>query len=130
MKELVSSLNKLYQSEPALYERSFDPAGFEWIEVSDAEQSVLVYARKGLQQADDLVIVLNLTPVPRKNYRIGLPSAGKWTVLFNSDETRIFGSNFTIPPHIISEQIHWQNKPDSGVVSLPALSGLILKWKG
>lgn len=129
MKNMVSTLNKLYQSEPALYQRSFNPAGFEWIEVSDDAQSVLVYSRKGFKEADDLVIILNLTPVPREHYRVGLPSAGKWSVLFNSDETHFYGSNFNIDGHINSDPYYWQNKPHSGTVTLPALSGIILKRK-
>jgi 1,4-alpha-glucan branching enzyme len=127
MKTLVSSLNKLYQSEPALYERSFNPSGFEWIEVGDAEQSVLVYSRKGFKEADDLVIILNLTPVPRVDYRIGLLSAGKWSVIFNSDEARFYGSEYNTFKDINPELIQWQNKPNSGVVTLPPLSGIILK---
>lgn len=127
MKNLVSALNKLYQSEPALYERSFDPAGFEWIEVLDASQSVLVYCRKGLKEADDVVVILNLTPVPRNDYRIGLPAKGTWSVLFNSDEEQFYGSGYSINKTIKSEPVIWQNKPDSGTVTLPALSGIILK---
>lgn len=127
MKQLVSSLNKLYRSEPALYENSFSAAGFEWIEVADNTQSVLVYWRKGFDPADDLVVILNLTPVPRPDYRIGLPAKGNWHVIFNSDEERFYGSGFSSNIVIKSEPIFWQNKPDSGAVSLPALSGLILK---
>ncbi|HEY0666732.1 MAG TPA: 1,4-alpha-glucan branching protein GlgB, partial [Sphingobacteriaceae bacterium] len=127
MKNLVSALNKLYQSEPALYERSFDPAGFEWIEVLDASQSVLVYCRKGLKEADNVVVILNLTPVPRNDYRIGLPAKGTWSVLFNSDEEQFYGSGYSINKTIKSEPVIWQNKPDSGTVTLPALSGILLK---
>lgn len=127
MKELVSSLNKLYRSEPALYERSFSASGFEWIEVSDNSQSVLVYCRKGFKETDQLVIILNLTPVPRPDYRVGLPEKGSWHVIFNSDEGHFYGSDFPTNKILKSEPVFWQNKPDSGIVSLPALSGLILK---
>ncbi|MFZ4102081.1 MAG: 1,4-alpha-glucan branching protein GlgB, partial [Sphingobacterium thalpophilum] len=74
IKSTITALNKLYKSEPALYEKSFDSGGFEWIEGGDAENSVLVYSRKGNNPVDDLLIVLNMTPVPRKAWRIGLPS--------------------------------------------------------
>src|SRR5690606_9423674 len=64
MMECVKALNWLYRSEPALYEYSFSGEGFEWIDTQDRENSVLVYSRKGKNTQDELVIILNLTPVP------------------------------------------------------------------
>ncbi|MEO8795197.1 MAG: 1,4-alpha-glucan branching protein GlgB, partial [Daejeonella sp.] len=80
LKEFVKSLNALYKNQPGLYEKSFTSDGFEWLENSDAETSVLAYVRKGNQLKDELIIVLNMTPVPRDNYRLGIPLAGKWEV--------------------------------------------------
>jgi 1,4-alpha-glucan branching enzyme len=123
----VSSLNKLYQSEPALYERNFMHTGFEWIEVSDHAQSVLVYCRKGSETVNDLLIILNLTPVPREGYRVGLPAEGTWSIIFNSDQPQFNGSDFAVNNQIKSERQYWQTKPNSGVISLPPLGGIILK---
>ena len=127
IKETVTSLNALYRSEPALYEKSFESEGFEWIEGGDAENSVLVYARKGNDSSDDLLVVLNMTPVPRKAWRIGLPAEGKWEVILNSDDLHFYGSGLDIDQLIISEKIAWHGKPQSGLMYLPPLGGLVLK---
>ena len=127
IKETVTSLNKLYRSEPALYEKSFESAGFEWIEGGDAENSVLVYLRKGNVASDDLLIVLNMTPVPRKAWRIGLPEEGKWKLILNSDDVHFYGSGLFTDQNVISEEIFWHGKPQSGLMNLPPLAGLVLK---
>ena len=127
IKETVTALNALYRSEPALYEKSFESGGFEWIEGGDAENSVLVYARKGNDPADDLLVVLNMTPVPRKSWRIGLPAEGKWKVILNSDDLHFYGSGLDIDQLIISEKIAWHGKTQSGLLYLPPLGGLVLK---
>ena len=127
IKETVTALNKLYRSEPALYEKSFESAGFEWIEGGDAENSVLVYSRKGNDPSDDLLIVLNMTPVPRKAWRIGLPSEGKWKIILNSDDPHFYGSGLFRDQNVISEEIFWHGKAQSGLMNLPPLAGLVLK---
>jgi len=123
----VSALNKLYRSEPALYEKSFEESGFEWIEGGDADNSVLVYSRKGNNSADDLLIVLNMTPVPRNTWRIGLPSEGKWQIIFNSDDLVFHGSGLVKVEFTVSEEIFWHGKQQSGLMDLPPLGGLVLK---
>ncbi|MDB5012447.1 MAG: glgB [Daejeonella sp.] len=127
IKELVKTLNSTYRSEPALYEKSFERSGFEWIEGGDMVQSVLVYHRMGNHENDDLVIALNLTPVPRPNYRIGLPHSGKWKVILNSDNLAFFGSDVAIQNEIHSEDKFWQGKIFSAPIDLPPLAGVILK---
>jgi 1,4-alpha-glucan branching enzyme len=127
IKETVTVLNKLYRSEPALYEKSFESGGFEWIEGGDAENSVLVYTRKGNNPSDDLLIVLNMTPVPRKAWRIGLPEEGKWKLLLNSDDSHFYGSGLFSDQNVISEEIFWHGKAQSGLMNLPPLAGLVLK---
>ncbi len=127
IKETITSLNKLYRSEPALYEKSFESAGFEWIEGGDSENSVLVYSRKGNDPSNDLLIVLNMTPVPRKAWRIGLPEEGKWKLILNSDDVHFYGSGLFTDQNVISEEIFWHGKPQSGLMNLPPLAGLVLK---
>src|SRR5690606_4531566 len=124
--ELIKALNHLYRTEPALYEHSFSPEGFEWLERGDNDRSVLVYTRKGNDPDDELVILLNLTPVVHYYYRCGLPSPGEWRVLFNSDEPRYYGSGVE-QPKVGAEAIRWMNKPWSANLTLPPLAGLVLK---
>ena len=129
MKEFVKNLNSLYREEPALYQKGFTGDGFEWIEVGDAVNSVLVYARKGHDTKEELIVVLNMTPVPRPDYRVGLPSAGNWESIFNSDDMNYFGSGVLKQQKYISEQINWQNKEHSTLLNVPPLGGIVLKKK-
>src|SRR5690606_10061810 len=87
----VKALNQLYRSEPALYELSFNQEGFEWIEHGDSNNSSLVYMRKGIHASDNLLMVLNLTPMVHKNSRVGVPASGIWDVILNSDDRAFYG---------------------------------------
>ncbi len=126
VQKLVADLNKLYKDEPALYEKSFDHAGFEWIVNDDAENSVLVYARKGNNHKDDLIIALNLTPIPRLGYRFGVTRSGNWKEIFNSDKQQYWGSGMQNGDHK-SEAVgsHW--KANSIAVDLPPLAMVVFK---
>ena len=88
----VKALNGLYREERALSELQFDANGFQWISYNDHENSVLVYLRKGKKPKDDLLIIANFTPMVRENYRIGIPSKGKWQQILTSDDTQFGGS--------------------------------------
>jgi 1,4-alpha-glucan branching enzyme len=126
IKKTVMALNKLYKEEPALYERSFDGNGFEWIVNDDADNSVLVYARKGLNPKDDLILALNLTPVSRLNYRFGVTRSGNWKEIFNSDDVQYWGSglkNANQESEAISS--HW--KANSIEVNIPPLGMVVFK---
>lgn len=127
LKTFVKSLNHLYRNEPGLYEKSFAYDGFEWIEGGDADNSILVYSRKGNHEKDNLVVILNLTPVPRPSYRTGLPASGRWNLIMNSDELRYYGSGMDTPHSYYSEDIAWQGKPQSSLIEVPPLSAVILK---
>jgi 1,4-alpha-glucan branching enzyme len=127
IKKMVTALNRLYKYEPALYEKSFDESGFEWIEGGDAESSILAYLRKGFKSDDDVLVLLNLTPVFRKEWRIGLPTKGVWKILLNSDNQKFYGSAILNDTTIQSEEIAWHGKKHSALVNLPPLSGLVLK---
>jgi 1,4-alpha-glucan branching enzyme len=88
----VEEVNALYRREPALHELDFDPAGFEWVDCHDAEQSVLTFLRKGQSTGDIILVVCNFTPVPRHNYRVGVPRGGGWREMLNSDGREYGGS--------------------------------------
>lgn len=126
LQRLVKVLNRLYAEQRPLHQYDFDGRGFEWIDCHDAENSVLVYQRK----SDDefLVVALNLTPTPRTDYRIGVPKAGAYHELLNSDADFFGGSNVVnAPGSLMAEEQPWMNNPYSLPVTLPPLAGIILK---
>ena len=124
MQTLVKDLNKLYKNHSALYQFDFDHQGFEWIDCHDYQQSIISYRRKSANE--DLIVILNFTPVPRENYRIGVPHAGVYNEIFNSDSEYYAGSNLG-NNHIQSEPQPWMSMNHSITVTLPPLAGVILK---
>ncbi|WP_184548956.1 1,4-alpha-glucan branching protein GlgB [Mucilaginibacter sp. FT3.2] len=125
--ETVKALNHLYKDEPALYEKAFDFTGFEWIDGGNANDSILVYSRMGHSSKDDLVIILNMTPVPRYNYRIGVPSAGKWQEVFNSDEKKFWGSGIINYDAVNTNTEKWHGKDNSISITIPPLAATVFK---
>ena len=125
--QLVTDLNKVYRESPALHYHDFDAHGFEWIDCNDREQSVLSYLRQG--QDSIAVAVFNFTPVVRDNYRIGVPEAGEYEVVINSDSEYYSGSNYSVSQVIQSESTSWSDRPYSIVLNLPPLAGLIIRKK-
>ncbi len=121
---LIKDLNKLYVKHPALFQHDFDHEGFEWIDCHDIQQSVISYRRKTAEE--DLVIVLNFTPNPRENYRIGVPAEGTYIEIFNSDSSYYWGSNVG-NGQVISEPEAWMNNPHSVTLTLPPLAAVVLK---
>ncbi len=127
IKETVKTLNKLYKSQPALYEKGFDSTGFEWIDGGNANDSILVYARKGLNSDDDLVVVLNMTPVVRYDFRVGVPEAGEWKEIFNSDAEEFWGTGIINSSSINSEKVNWHGRENSINITIPPLAAGIFK---
>jgi len=126
MHRLVKDLNHLYTSSPALFRYEFNWEGFEWINCNDNEQSVVSYLRKG--EGDELmVVVLNLTPVPRYNYRIGVPREGAYREVLNSDSHHYGGSNMgNGGGAMYAEGISWMGRPHSLSLTLPPLAAIVL----
>ena len=124
--QYIKELNKIYKNEPALYEKSFSADGFEWLEAGDRDNSVYGYIRKGHDSFNDLIVLLNLTPVVRENYRLGVPAEGNWEVIFNSDSQEFYGTGLETR-NVKSESVAWMNKSNSIQLTLPPLGGLILK---
>lgn len=125
MQRFVKALNKLYRGEPSLYEKGFSTDGFEWIELGDHTNSIFAFLRKGHEEDNDILVVLNLTPVVR-DYRVGVPKAGNWEVILNSDDLAFYGSGLE-QEQVASDRIFWMNKPHSIQLILPPLAGLVLK---
>ncbi len=127
IQKTLSALNHLYKTEPALYEKSFKPEGFEWIDFKDADSSVISFLRKGQDSKDNVLVVCNLTPIPRENYRIGVPEAGKWHEIFNSDKKDFGGSNVGNVELVNSEATPTHDKPYSVSLTLPPMGVIYLK---
>jgi 1,4-alpha-glucan branching enzyme len=125
IQKLVGDLNMLYRQEKTLHHYEFNQQGFEWIDCHDAPRSVISYLRKC--DDDFLIVVLNFTPVPRHDYRIGVPQSGRYREIFNSDSTHYAGSNLGNPGEFDSEDIPYMNRPCSLSLTLPPLTGIILK---
>lgn len=126
IQEVIKDLNKLYKTNPALYEKQFSPEGFQWIEYNDRENTVVTYIRKGNNPKDDLIIACNFTPVPRENYRVGVPKSTQLKLVFNSDDTKYSGSGMgkkTIKP----SKTAWNGHPQSVVMTLPPLAVVVYK---
>ncbi|MGZ4958340.1 MAG: 1,4-alpha-glucan branching protein GlgB [Methylomonas sp.] len=121
---LVKDLNRLYTTHPALYHFDFDHYGFEWIDCHDVQQSIISYRRKSADE--DLIVILNFTPVPREGYRIGVPHEGTYHEILNSDSHYYDGSNAGNGA-VTAEPLPWMNQPHSITVTLPPLAGIVLK---
>ena len=127
LRNYVAALNRLYCSEPALYERDFDPTGFEWIDFHDWEQSTLCYIRRAKNPDDYLVFACNFTPVPRMDYRIGVPESGYYRELLNSDSQLYGGSNLGNSGGVPAVAEPWHGRPYSLRLTLPPLAVVVLK---
>ena len=134
IQECVKDLNKLYKSQPALYERQFRPEGFEWIEWSDSENSVLSYLRKGYEAENSVLVICNFTPVPRENYKVGVPktltkAGAKLKELFNSNEKKYGGSGDFISKKVKVEAEAWNGREHSITLDLAPLAVMVFSLK-
>ncbi|MEJ2644829.1 MAG: 1,4-alpha-glucan branching protein GlgB [Gammaproteobacteria bacterium] len=129
VQRLVRDLNGLYHANPALYEHEFQWQGFEWVDCHDADQSILSFLRKG--ENEQLLVIVNFTPVPRERYRVGVPEPGAYREVFNSDSAYYGGTNAGNGGRWpVAEAIPWMNRPYSIEVTVPPLAGLVLKPEG
>ncbi len=125
VKTLVSDLNHLYIDQKPLHRFDFDPQGFEWIDCNDAAKSILSYIRKS--DDETIVVVLNFTPVPRHDYRIGVPKPGSYKEIINSDSAYYGGSNLG-NSQVEAESIPWMGHPYSISLTLPPLAGIVFTY--
>jgi 1,4-alpha-glucan branching enzyme len=130
LRRLVQDLNRLYRSEPALYHLDFEPAGFEWMDCSDWEQSVVAFVRRAKDPADFVLFVSNFTPVPRSGYRVGVPAPGFYRELLNTDAAGYGGSNLGNAGGVRAEPAPWKGQAHSLALTLPPLATLVLKPAG
>jgi len=126
MRKTVQALNELYKNNPALYELQFDPKGFEWVEMNKREEAIIAFKRKGLKPENDILVVMNMTPVPRHQFPIHVQGKKVWSEIFNSD-AKIYGgagdlTNTSINSHPQDEKGEWNQL----LLNLPALSAIVL----
>jgi 1,4-alpha-glucan branching enzyme len=127
---LVADLNRLYREEPALHRFDCNPAGFEWLETNDWEQSTLAFLRKGAEGDAGIVVACNFTPVPRQNYRVGVPSAGPWIEILNTDAREYGGSGQGNLGGLHAVPVPSHGHRWSIVLTLPPLATVLLRSDG
>jgi 1,4-alpha-glucan branching enzyme len=122
----MQDLNRLYRSTPALYQQDFTADGFEWIDCNNADQSVIVYLRKGRTPGDVALIACNFTPVPRENYRVGAPRGGLWRERLNSDAIDYGGGGIGNFGAVEASPLPSHGQSHSLTLRLPPLAVVIL----
>jgi 1,4-alpha-glucan branching enzyme len=130
LQRLVTDLNALYRREAALHEVDFDWQGFQWIDCGDADASVLSFVRRAKDWKDFVLVVTNFTPVVRESYRVGVPEAGYYREIFNSDAEIYAGTNTGNLGGMQAEAVPWMGQPYSLPLRLPALAALYFKRQG
>ena len=124
VRALVRDLNRHYVGDPCLHRDDFEPRGFQWLDCDDAANSILAYVRRDGERFR--VVALNFTPVPRTGLRIGVPAAGSYREILNSDSHYYGGSNVGNPLPVTSAPVPWRGQPHSIELTLPPLGGVIL----
>jgi 1,4-alpha-glucan branching enzyme len=127
LKDCVKDLNWLLRNEPAMYENQFSVSGFEWVDLNHRQDSVIAYRRKGKKEADDLLIVLNLTPVVRLNWKVYTYGKTSWKEIFNSDDRKYWGTGDVYNPEISCVLVDKNEDRYEINLHLPPLGAIVLK---
>ena len=127
MRDLMRDLNTVYREEPALWEVDFSHEGFVWIEPNDAMGNIVAFMRVSADKSRKVVCIANLAPVPRENYRVGLPEGGAWQELLNTDSTYYGGTGVGNLGEVKAEERGWHDQPFSAEVTLPPLAAVWLR---
>jgi 1,4-alpha-glucan branching enzyme len=127
LQRYVEDLNRLYRAEPALWEADYGHGGFQWIDCADHEHSVLSFLRRPAGAGHEVVAILNLTPVPRFGYRVGLPRGGYWREVLNSDSEIYGGGNLGNAGGLLAEDYQVHNQPFAAPFTLPPLSIIVFR---
>jgi 1,4-alpha-glucan branching enzyme len=127
LKNCVRDVLHLVKKEPAFYELQFEKGGFEWIELNRRSECVVAFRRKGKKPKDDVVVVLNMTPVARQNIALYVNAKSEWKEIFNTDDKKYWGTGNTFNPEIPCKLIDKKEKRYEILLQLPALGAIILK---
>lgn len=125
-KDYFRVLNNFYKNSPALWEKDYDPSGFEWIDADNNNQSILSFIRKGDDKKDALIFICNFTPLVYYDFRIGVPYRADYIEVFNSDKAEFGGSGQTVDGLLVSEEVKIHNKPYSIVTKVPPMGVSVL----
>jgi 1,4-alpha-glucan branching enzyme len=129
MQRWVSDLNRVYRSEAALHRIDFSPEGFEWLDVDNADSSVIAFLRKGGGDAPPVLVACNFTPIPRTNFLIGVPKRGIWREILNSDAREYGGAGWGNLGAVESVPVTTHGRVESVNLTLPPLSAIMLRWE-
>ncbi len=127
LQTMVKELNRLYRNEPALYEVDDEYSGFEWIDIMDAESSVIAFARFARDRENVIIFACNFTPVPRESYRLGVPKPGLYREILNTDSDMFGGSNLGNAGALMATDMPSHGRPASLTVTLPPLAVVAFK---
>lgn len=127
MRECVKDLNLLYRNNPAFYEKQFDQAGFEWGDLNHREQAIISYKRKCGKTKEEMLVILNMTPMVHHDFEVYVQGKDKWKEIFNSDDKKYWGTGDVFNPEIKAELVDKKNKTYKLTVHLPPLAGIVLK---
>jgi 1,4-alpha-glucan branching enzyme len=127
VKRLIRDMNRIYRSEPGLHALDFSPAGFEWVDLGNAEMSVIAFLRKAAGGAPPLLVICNFTPVARGNFLVGVPSRGLWREILNTDAREYGGSGWGNFGGVESAPVGAHGRLESVNLSLPPLATLVLR---
>ncbi|HUL32690.1 MAG TPA: 1,4-alpha-glucan branching protein GlgB [Candidatus Eisenbacteria bacterium] len=130
LRDWLQDLNRTYRSEPALHQLDTDPAGFEWIDCNNWEENTLALFRHGKRREDSILVALNFTPIPRQNYRVGVPEAGRWREILNSDGATYGGAGWGNLGEVEAAPVNAHGHPYSLSLTLPPLGAIFLKHAG
>ena len=129
IKKLTQDLNIIYKNERAFYETDFLSSGFEYINHTDSENSVISYLRKSEDMKEEILVLINFTPTPQTQYRTGINRSGSWKIIFNSDSTYYGGSNSGSFGFVKADHYSLHERQYSVLLNLPPLGALYLKWE-
>jgi 1,4-alpha-glucan branching enzyme len=124
LSRFLADLGVLYRERSELWRADPDPEGYAWLDADDRDHSIYAYIRRDGERTS--LVVLNLTPVPRHDYRVGAPLAGRYRLALSSDDTRYGGSGFGVVSAVQTEEHAWQGHPHSFGIGLPPLGAIVL----
>jgi len=127
MQECVRVLNHIYKNEPALYQYQFERKGFEWVNTDNRDDGIVIFKRRGKNRSEDILVVLNVTVHPKRNWKTEIKGKMSWKEIFNSDDVKFWGSGDYMNQNIVSIVVDKKKKLYEINFDIPALAALIFR---